>query len=657
MDANSAQAPRGHTPGGIWAPGDHLMGAVNFPLKALFIAVAFLVPLAWLSWSFYASKSANIEFSAKELLGVEYNRSAYKVLRASFDARRDATAQAVTGTAPPSLAESRNKLKSAQDALALSEAKLGAELGTAKTVAAMKAAAQTAYATSGDPAKVFDAHSQHIQAVLAVLFQSTDGSNLTLDPDIDSYYLMDAVYFRLPEITEATATLRGLGNGVLLKGSADAETLSTLASQSTIGRYLFGAMEAGLPKSYAMTPELKAKVREDEALKATDAFFKLAKSSVVDQLNPAVAKDGSYLNGANQALEAQFQLADRLANELEGLLHKRIHGMTSERTWITVVLVLGVLLASYLFYCFYRVTTGGLRQVAGHLEQMSQGDFSHVPGQPWASDETARLLIRLTETYAALHGLIRKVRHGARELHTASNEIAAASSDLAGRTEASAAALEQQASAMEEIGSTVGNTANLAQEASAFSDRNAHVAVEAGSTIQKVVSTMQDIHSSSAKINDIIGVIDGIAFQTNILALNAAVEAARAGEAGRGFAVVATEVRNLAQRSAGAAREIKGLISTSVEKIDGGTRVVQSAGDIMHQVVENARQVNTFLVEIATSAKEQASGVEQVGQSIQELDRGTQQNAALVEQTTSAASALRAQADRLQDEIRNFKVA
>jgi methyl-accepting chemotaxis protein len=217
--------------------------------------------------------------------------------------------------------------------------------------------------------------------------------------------------------------------------------------------------------------------------------------------------------------------------------------------------------------------------------------------------------------------------------------------------------LEEQASAMEEIGSTVAHTAGTAQEAAEFSVRNARVADQAGDTIQQVVSTMQRIHASSAKIGDIIGVIDSIAFQTNILALNAAVEAARAGEQGRGFAVVASEVRNLAQRSAGAAKEIKELISASVEQINDGTRVVQSAGDVMAEVVASARQINTLLSEIATASKEQAAGVEQVGQAIQELDRNTQQNAALVEETSAAAAALKAQAELLQKEIANFRVA
>jgi methyl-accepting chemotaxis protein len=182
------------------------------------------------------------------------------------------------------------------------------------------------------------------------------------------------------------------------------------------------------------------------------------------------------------------------------------------------------------------------------------------------------------------------------------------------------------------------------------------VAERGGAVFSEVVSTMRDIHTSSAKINDIITVIDGIAFQTNILALNAAVEAARAGETGRGFAVVASEVRMLAQRSAGAAKEIKSLISASVERVESGTRVIEAAGQTMTEVVTNARQINAFLSDIAVAAKDQANAVSEVGRSILELDQNTQQNAALVEQTSAAAGALNGQADVLQSEIANFQV-
>jgi len=324
--------------------------------------------------------------------------------------------------------------------------------------------------------------------------------------------------------------------------------------------------------------------------------------------------------------------------------------------WAGIALLGCVLVALYFFVGFYRVNQGGLALISLHLKELALGDLRNSPKDPLGRDEPAHLIRETQQLYASLHALIRKVRHGARELHTASNEIASASMDLAARTEATAAALEQQSSAMEEIGSTVGSTAELAQSSAAFAAENAQVAENGGKVIAKVVETMHEIQASSAKINDIIGVIDGIAFQTNILALNAAVEAARAGEAGRGFAVVASEVRNLAQRSAGAAREIKGLITSSVDRIESGTRIVQDAGKLMAQVVHNAMEINQHLGEIAVASREQASGVAQVTQSVQDLDRSTQENAALVEETTSAAAGLRHQAEVLQEEIANFQV-
>ena len=210
---------------------------------------------------------------------------------------------------------------------------------------------------------------------------------------------------------------------------------------------------------------------------------------------------------------------------------------------------------------------------------------------------------------------------------------------------------------MEQMSATVSATAGTVQEAARFAEDNARTAQRGGEVIEQVISTMGGIHSSSTKISDIIGVIDGIAFQTNILALNAAVEAARAGEAGRGFAVVAGEVRNLAQRSAGAAKEIKDLITSSVEQINGGTRVVKDAGATMQELVGNAGRISQLLGDIARSSQEQALGVEQVDRSVQDLDKTTQQNAALAEETTAAAEALKRQAELLQEEIANFRVA
>jgi methyl-accepting chemotaxis protein len=267
------------------------------------------------------------------------------------------------------------------------------------------------------------------------------------------------------------------------------------------------------------------------------------------------------------------------------------------------------------------------------------------------------VIVDLRQAYDAMHLLIQNVQHSAHELNIASDQIARASTDLAERTEAAAATLEEQAATMDQIGGMVGATSERAQMAATFATDNADVAERGGKVFDEVVNTMREIQTSSARINDIIGVIDGIAFQTNILALNAAVEAARAGEQGRGFAVVASEVRSLAKRSADAAREIKKLISSSVEKVRGGTQVVEQAGHAMSEVVTNARQINAFLGEISIAAHDQALGVKQAGMAIQELDRDTQRNAALVEQTTAAAGTLNRQADALQEEIGKFRVA
>ncbi len=345
-----------------------------------------------------------------------------------------------------------------------------------------------------------------------------------------------------------------------------------------------------------------------------------------------VIGSGIYLDDLRQATQKRLQIA-------------------------AIVVVIGLLIPAYFFVAFFRVNRGGLQVISQHLDQLSHGDLRHCPEKPWGHDEPAQLIVNMQNLYRSLNHLITRVRHGATELQTASREISSASTDLSARTEASAAALEQQASAMEQMNSTVAATASTVSQAAKFAADNAKTAQRGGEVINEVVGTMEGIHASSAKINDIIGVIDGIAFQTNILALNAAVEAARAGEQGRGFAVVASEVRQLAQRSAGAAKEIKDLITTSVEQIGGGTKIVREAGSTMNELVSNAEHISRLLADVATASREQSIGVEQVDRSVQELDRSTQQNAALAEQTTAAAESLKRQAELLHQEISNFQVA
>ncbi|WP_279338492.1 methyl-accepting chemotaxis protein [Hydrogenophaga taeniospiralis] len=266
------------------------------------------------------------------------------------------------------------------------------------------------------------------------------------------------------------------------------------------------------------------------------------------------------------------------------------------------------------------------------------------------------LLAAVGEMVAALRQTVTQVRHASDSIGTASQEIASGNQDLSTRTEQTASNLQQTAASMEELTSTVRQSADAARQANQLASSAAEIAARGGQVVNQVVATMDEINHSSKKINDIIGVIDGIAFQTNILALNAAVEAARAGEQGRGFAVVAGEVRNLAQRSAEAAKEIKGLIGASVDRVDAGSRLVADAGQTMSEIVASVQRVTDIIGEITAASGEQSEGIGQVNTAVNQLDQMTQQNAALVEQSAAAAESLKDQASRLSQVVQVFRI-
>ena len=293
-------------------------------------------------------------------------------------------------------------------------------------------------------------------------------------------------------------------------------------------------------------------------------------------------------------------------------------------------------------------------EVRSVVQAIQQGDLT-VPVQVKAGDTTS-VMVAVRDMQKRFHELVSAVRDNVDQLRATSNEISTGNQNLGQRTEQAASSLEQTAASMEELTATVRQSADSARQANQLATTAAGTATKGGEVMQQVVSTMQDIHQSSQKIADIIGVIDGIAFQTNILALNAAVEAARAGEQGRGFAVVATEVRSLAQRSAEAAKEIKSLIQTSVEKVGSGAELVGNAGETMNEIVRGVQRVNDIIGEISSAAAEQSDGISQVNVAVSQLDHMTQQNGALVGESTAAADNLRNQAQRLAELIAVFQI-
>jgi methyl-accepting chemotaxis protein len=320
-----------------------------------------------------------------------------------------------------------------------------------------------------------------------------------------------------------------------------------------------------------------------------------------------------------------------------------------------IVLAIVVLLVVPLTLLNSSSITAPIAYARAVAQRIAKGDLTQsidARGQ----DEAAELLGALDVMQDALRRLVGEVTDSSQSIQTASGEIAAGSADLSNRTEQAASSLQETASSMEQLTSSVSQSAESARQANQLATSAADVAHRGGQVVSQVVETMEDIHASSRKIADIIGVIDGIAFQTNILALNAAVEAARAGEQGRGFAVVAGEVRSLAQRSAEAAREIKGLIGTSVGKVENGSRLVQDAGTTMKDIVASVQRVSDIIGEITAATTEQSSGIGQINSAVGHLDQMTQQNAALVEESAAASESLKEQTARLTQVVGTFRL-
>jgi methyl-accepting chemotaxis protein len=459
-------------------------------------------------------------------------------------------------------------------------------------------------------------------------------------------------------VSERVTSLRTL---TLMTDPADMEPELTRFKEQT-GKY--DALQKKLADKFSVEASaeekaLLAQIKDAEGV----AMPAIAKASQLYLANNAMDATRVMVKEIRPAQKKWLEALDKL-----GALEDKQNSQTqidaeaqfaSARNFMLVLLALavgmGVAAAAV-------ITRGLLKQLGGEpgytskiATSIAEGDLSIAIDTK--SSDRGSLLSEMKQMRNSLVDIVSQVRRGTQTITTASREIAAGNTDLSSRTELQASSLEKTASAMEELTSTVKQNADNAREANQLAATASDVARKGGEVVSQVVGTMGEINSSASKIADIIGVIDGIAFQTNILALNAAVEAARAGEQGRGFAVVASEVRNLAQRSAAAAKEIKTLIGDSVEKIGRGSKLVGQAGVTMDEVVDSVKRVTDIMSEIANASAEQSAGIEQVNLSIIEMDGMTQQNAALVEQAAAAFQSLQDQASELQRVVSIFKLA
>ena len=637
----------------FWRPGALLMRQLRFPAKMACITAAFLLPLVWLLTAYVNGKNGELDFLLQERAGVRYVRTIYPALEAAGNWRLEAL-NASAGDTAASVPAARLEFEAAFKRIQAMEAELGGIIGSQAAFEQVRLAFQASQTMQNDTKTVFSTLTALTQALRALLDQVTDGSNLALDSDLASYQLISATLQNSPEIITRTAELRGLGRMALKTGQLSPELIASLYERLAVIVHEGHQETIALKKVQKFAPTYFDQLLTN-ATAATEGFSTLVRSAFSNgQVSSGVDGD-SYLISANQTLRVQYAQVGKNLDVLDSMLAER-QATLRHSLWLTVVVtVLSLFAAFYLFLGFYRSMMGGFKILRRHLINISMGDLRPtISGQ--GHDEVAGLLKELSFMQQSLRQMVHQVQEGTGTVLESSIEIAKGTSDLSSRTEAASAALEESSAALVQTVATVKLTEESVRQVSQISVDNASTASRGGKVMHKMVETMENIQTSSQKISDIIGVIDGIAFQTNILALNAAVEAARAGEQGRGFAVVASEVRALAGRSAEAAKEIKSLISSSVVEVASGTDIVRNAGSTMMEIVQTADNVKQLLDEVAHGAQEQSAGIAQIGAAVQDLDRSTQANAALVEETAAAAAAQCSAAVRMAAQVDEFRL-
>ena len=455
----------------------------------------------------------------------------------------------------------------------------------------------------------------------------------------------------LAEINDVAVALR---NMMLDADPADRQKqLEEIASSRKAGQEQLAQLRKNLARSDTVAVLDRMLAANDKYVQGQEELIKRiqagdeqgARAFLTEVMRPAL---GDLKGAVNEQLALQREIATRRADDARAT-------EASTRLLMLALALASLAVAILVAWWNTRSITRPLARALDVANTVAAGDLTSRI-EVTSRDETGRLLQALKTMNENLVRTVTTVRTSTETIGTASGEVAAGNLDLSSRTEQQASSLEETASSMEELTSTVKQNADNARQANTLAEAASSVAERGGQVIGEVVGTMERINSSAGKIADIIGVIDGIAFQTNILALNAAVEAARAGEQGRGFAVVATEVRNLAQRSAAAAKEIKGLIGDSTEAVAAGSKLVNDAGATMSEIVDSVRRVTDIMSEITAASSEQTAGIEQINEAVAQMDQVTQQNAALVEQAAAASASMQEQTAKLAEAVSVFRI-
>ncbi|AOJ09397.1 methyl-accepting chemotaxis protein [Burkholderia mayonis] len=640
----------------LFGPGMRVMAHLKLPRKLAILAVLFMVPLVAALYATLATALHAYATTQSERDGITILETTQDLLKA-VQVRRGAGASVLAGN--DAMRAKFDAANATADRFVSTLKQQVRDTGRFDVVAPVDAlASQYAKAAAGGldrpAAALFNSHTEVIHSIFLFEKDLAVASQLGIDPDASNYHLIDSVLFVLPGTAETVGVLRGKGSAALSGGSfgdADKRELAVramgLAEQMNVIRHHLERMKAGLGGSGG------AQALDGADLGAVAAFQRAVASLAGGD---AAIDAKTYFQQGTDAIDALYRTHGVLAEQLRERLAERAH---AEQTKVIAVMTLSVALvacALYLFVAFAMSTHDDVVQLSGCMRAVGDGDL-RARLEVRGSDEFAFIKDGFNALLDVWAQTLTETRRVADSVMVGSQQIAAGNLDLSGRTETQAASLEETAASMEELTSTVRHNASNASHASSLSAEASERAADTGRIVGHAVSLMTKIHDSSNKMAEIVSVIEGIAFQTNILALNAAVEAARAGEQGKGFAVVAGEVRALAHRSATAAKDVKELIHESIRHVTDGSSLFKRADDAIHSVNASIRSVDTVVSEIAKASEQQSDGIEQVNAAITQMDEVTQRNAALVEESAAASASLREQAEHMGQLVGRFVLA
>lgn len=641
----------------LLTPAVKLMQRLRLLPKFVVLTIIFVTPLLLATFLLLSELDKSIAFTQQERLGVSHVRKIQQITQLTQQHRAfqhmfimgNASAEQKTQQTQKDI----NQEISAFDVMRSAEPALY-EGDAWKEIQADWTTLQSKFAGAKDR-KIYDEHTALIAQLYRFSTLIADRSKLTHDPEGTTYYLAELFGKDLPRLTEGLSEVAGRGAAYIDSGLLEANEEVLLGSTVLLARRDLAGMPGKIDMLLHESPQLAEKMASAQAvIPLAVSYLDRAKNEVlntVDQIS-----GNAFSEAGHASIAGLYAAADNSANLLTQLLDQRLEKDAFHRNMIMVSIFSVLLIAAYFLLGFYVSFSTEIQRLGAAVKRAASGDLSKKTSSH-GKDEIAQLLNEFGGMSDGLTHLVSQVRLGSDTIALASNEIATGNFNLSMRTEEQASSLEQTSAAMEELTTTVRQNAAHAQHANKLAKTASSIAEQGGDVVSQVMNTMQAIQQSSRKISDIIGLVDSIAFQTNILALNAAVEAARAGEQGKGFAVVAAEVRNLAQRSAMAANEIKALIADSVEKVEIGSKQADSAGKKMGEIVDSISRVTNIMEEITAASSEQQTGIEHINQALGQMDDITQQNAALVEEAAAAAESMREQTLKLSETVAVFKLA